>query len=142
MVYTLIDRDIRHHTGQNVVDLRGAVNQIATLLPLRKTVKLLNNPREKVEEIINHCSVEPEATSFSLIAQVLPNSVVNSIDKESIAHILLITHITINRQLNKFTWFNQQKLRVLLWKVFLQTQKHLNFLLARFALPRKQRIEI
>ena len=36
-----------HHTGQNVVDLRGAVNQIATLLPLRKTVKLLNNPREK-----------------------------------------------------------------------------------------------
>ena len=137
MVYTLIDRDIRHHTGQNVMDLRGAVNQIATLLPLRKTVKLLNNPREKVEEIINHCSVEPEATSFSLIAQVLPNSVVNSIDKESIAHILLITHITINRQLNKFTWFNQQKLRVLLWKVFLQTQKHLNFLLARFALPRK-----
>ena len=57
MVYTLIDRDIRHHTGQNVVDLRGAVNQIATLLPLRKTVKLLNNPREKVEEIINHCSL-------------------------------------------------------------------------------------
>ena len=51
MVYTLIDRDIRHHTGQNVVDLRGAVNQIATLLPLRKTVKLLN------EEIINHCSL-------------------------------------------------------------------------------------
>lgn len=47
MVYTLIDRDIRHHTGQSVVDLRGAVNQIATLLPLRKTVKLLNNPREK-----------------------------------------------------------------------------------------------
>ena len=57
MVYTLIDRDIRHHTGQNVVDLRGAVNQIATLLPLRKSVKLLNNPREKVEEIINHCSL-------------------------------------------------------------------------------------
>ena len=57
MVYTLIDRDIRHHTGQNVVDLRCAVNQIATLLPLRKTVKLLNNPREKVEEIINHCSL-------------------------------------------------------------------------------------
>ena len=57
MVYTLIDRDIRHHTGQSVVDLRGAVNQIATLLPLRKTVKLLNNPREKVEEIINHCSL-------------------------------------------------------------------------------------
>ena len=57
LVYTLIDRDIRHHTGQNVVDLRGAVNQIATLLPLRKTVKLVNNPREKVEEIINHCSL-------------------------------------------------------------------------------------
>ena len=51
MVYTVIDRDIRHHTGQNVVDLRGAVNQIATLLPLLKTVKLLN------EEIINHCSL-------------------------------------------------------------------------------------
>lgn len=98
---------------------------------------LLRRRRAEVEAEVNSCFSVIANNCFRIIAQVLPNSVVNSIDKESIAHILLITHITINRQLNKFTWFNQQKLRVLLWKVFLQTQKHLNFLLARFALPRK-----
>ena len=61
---------------------------------------LLNNLQNEFEVIIQQCSETEASNFFSIISQVLLNSVVY-VKEESIAHILL-----------QLIYFNQQKLTV------------------------------
>lgn len=62
---------------------------------------LLNNLQNEFEVIIQQCSETEASNFFSIISQVLLNSVVIYVKEESIAHILL-----------QLIYFNQQKLTV------------------------------
>ena len=62
---------------------------------------LLNNLQNEFEVIIQQCSETEPSNFFSIISQVLLNSVVIYVKEESIAHILL-----------QLIYFNQQKLTV------------------------------
>ena len=68
---------------------------------------LLNNLQNEFEVIIQQCSETEASNFFSIISQVLLNSVVIYVKEESIAHILL-----------QLIYFNQQKLTVfeIYWK--------------------------
>ena len=62
---------------------------------------LLNNLQNEFEVIIQQCSETEPSNFFSIISQVLLNSVVIYVKEESIVHILL-----------QLIYFNQQKLTV------------------------------